>query len=577
MSPITQLLAAATLALASLTPTLAAATYNFDINYLNDVNPDGLYPRRVITVNNKWPPPLVLAKVNETLSINVKNSLPVPTSLHSHGLFFNKTNWLDGAPGVTQCGIPTGSEFKYEYTPAQHGTFWYHAHNRGQYVDGFRGPLIIQAAQEAYKYDHEYVVILHDWYHKEYEEIYVDYGGVRNPTGVEPPPDNTIILVHNLSDYVDKISFLPGKTYRLRFINMSGFAMFHVSLGGHSMDVIEVDGVDTERKTTNGFWVSVASRWSVLVDTKNATDANYNMNVIVDNSMFVIEPPSLKLNVTHPIEYSPTATLNETVQPYEELNEMELSPLVPLAAPEPDQELTLEITLATLADGGNHGLFNGMTYTHQKVPTILTAMTTGANATNPTVYGETNSYLFERNKMVQVVINNNDGGSHPFHLHGHNFAIVYRSAQDAGVYDPITTPLTSIPANPVRRDIIQVPKFGHAIIRFRADNPGVWLFHCHIQWHMDSGLAATFVVAPDAMQAEQNIPQFVTDQCKTLGLGVEGNAAGKMGESVGDLTGANVGPGNIDMGWTAKGKGALAGCVIAALVGLGTVVWFARE
>ncbi|TPX62642.1 hypothetical protein PhCBS80983_g00268 [Powellomyces hirtus] len=546
----------------------AVAPYNLDITYVDNVNADGVSSRRVIGVNNKWPPPLVVADYNETITVNVKNSLDVPTSMHSHGLFFKGENYLDGPSGITQCGIPPGGTYKYEYVPKQWGTYWYHAHNGGQYVDGFRGPLIIRNPNEPYKYDFEYIVILHDWYHNQFDDILKDYAGVYNPTGSEPPPDNVIILIHDGTDYIEKMKFLPGKTYRLRIINMSAFTMYHFSIGGHSMDVIEVDGDDTERKTTNGFWVSVAQRWSVLVTAKNATDKNYPVNLIVDDSMFAIIPPTLKLNYTTTIEYSPTATLDETPAPYEELDDIELSPIIKEASTPANQTITLDVLLDLLDDGINHGSFNGITWTRPQVPTIFTALSAGPDATNPDIYGKrTNAIIIEHMSMVQVIINNNDGGSHPFHLHGHKFQIMGRSTE---FYDP-SKPYPELD-NPIRRDVVQVPAMGSAVIRFRADNPGVWLFHCHIQWHMETGLAATFIEAPLEMQKTVKPPAFVFDQCKSQNIATSGNALGKLGT---DMEGEELGPQPLSGTWEKKGKIALAFTILSALLGLGTVVWFA--
>ncbi|KAJ3378560.1 ferroxidase fet3, partial [Lobulomyces angularis] len=95
-----------------------AVTYNWEITYVN-VNPAGT-PRRAIGVNGVWPPPPLEANLNDTFIVNVKNSLDVPTALHSHGLFQNGTSFFDGATGVTQCPIPPGANFTYTIPIKQH-------------------------------------------------------------------------------------------------------------------------------------------------------------------------------------------------------------------------------------------------------------------------------------------------------------------------------------------------------------------------------------------------------------------------------------------------------------------------
>ena len=122
---------------------------------------------------------------------------------------------------------------------------------------------------------------------------------------------------------------------------------------------------------------------------------------------------------------------------------------------------------------------NGVTYVAPKVPTLYTALSTGGNATNPVVYGEnTNSFVLQKGDVVQIILNNQDKGKHPFHLHGHNFQTVVRSEDGEGAY--VTD--VAMPSVPMRRDTVMVRPNGNLVIMFRADNPGIWLFHCHIEW-----------------------------------------------------------------------------------------------
>jgi iron transport multicopper oxidase len=71
-----------------------------------------------------------------------------------------------------------------------------------------------------------------------------------------------------------------------------------------------------------------------------------------------------------------------------------------------------------------------------------------------------------------------DSGKHPFHLHGHHFQTLVRTADEAGVFDATNTSQTAYPAIPMRRDTLVLKPDGNLVIRFKANNPGVWLFHC---------------------------------------------------------------------------------------------------
>lgn len=117
--------------------------------------------------------------------------------------------------------------------------------------------------------------------------------------------------------------------------------------------------------------------------------------------------------------------------------------------------------------------FNNITYTAPKVPTLYTALTAGELASNPTVYGGfTNSFVLEKDQVVQITVNNLDTGRHPFHLHGHHFQAIYRSAKEAGTFADANVTEDNFPRIPMRRDTLLLYPQGNIVLRFRADNPG---------------------------------------------------------------------------------------------------------
>jgi hypothetical protein len=97
---------------------------------------------------------------------------------------------------------------------------------------------------------------------------------------------------------------------------------------------------------------------------------------------------------------------------------------------------------------------------------------------------------------VDLIINNLDDGSHPFHLHGYSFYVLatHRSDRGWGSYSPWSEAASNAApelnlVNPLRKDTVSVPRRGHAVVRFRADNEGLWMFHCHVLVHLGSGMA----------------------------------------------------------------------------------------
>lgn len=111
---------------------------------------------------------------------------------------------------------------------------------------------------------------------------------------------------------------------------------------------------------------------------------------------------------------------------------------------------------------------------------------------------------------VDVIINNLDDGSHPFHLHGYSFYVLAssRSEHGWGSYNPYSAAGTASAIkpvlnleNPVKKDTVAVPRRGYVVIRLLADNPGIWMLHCHVLFHQASGMAMSLHIGVD----EENI------------------------------------------------------------------------
>ena len=97
---------------------------------------------------------------------------------------------------------------------------------------------------------------------------------------------------------------------------------------------------------------------------------------------------------------------------------------------------------------------------------------------------------------------------------------------------------SGFPAVPMKRDSIMIAPAGYTVMRFKADNPGVWLMHCHMEWHIIAGLTVTFIEAPLQLQSQTISAQSLAN-CKAQGVPTRGNAAGNTKNHF-DLTGANT-------------------------------------
>ncbi len=150
-------------------------------------SPDGAQ-KKVYLVNDLFLGPTIECRSGDKLVIHVTNSLlSESVSIHWHGLEMRAANNMDGAVGFTQCPIPPGGSFTYEFTvdEAQAGTFWWHAHSQVQRGDGMYGGLIVHKPIEVENglrdngYGKEVLVMIGDWYHRSAEEVLAWYTSAR--------------------------------------------------------------------------------------------------------------------------------------------------------------------------------------------------------------------------------------------------------------------------------------------------------------------------------------------------------------------------------------------------------------
>jgi len=202
-----------------------------------------------------------------------------------------------------------------------------------------------------------------------------------------------------------------------------------------------------------------------------------------------------------PVSEADEAFLNQQLlQPYDRV----------LAPASSNQQIVLVVDNVDDANGVNHLTFNDIIYSAPTTQPLLTLV-----MTNQTPPATTNSFQVAHNQVIDIVVNNHDTGPHPFHLHGHTFFVMGYGLEGDGDYNPSNNTLIR---NGVRRDTVVVPTGSWAVLRFIADNPGVWFFHCHIDWHLQSGLAATIVEAADVLQSSLTIPLVTRRICAANGI-----------------------------------------------------------
>ncbi|KAJ6564493.1 laccase 16 [Mycena capillaripes] len=510
-----------------------AADVFYDLPVTNvDASPDGFH-RSAIQAGT-FPGTNIVAMKGDTLHINVTNMLVDPTmrrstSIHWHGLFQDRTASEDGPSFVTQCPIAPGNFYQYNFGLGnQTGTYWYHSHLSTQYADGERGTLIIYP-DDPQKHlwdvdDASTIITLADWYHTPAEQLMAQF----KRDGHEPVPASG--LINGIGRFNggpavpwSVINVVAGKRYSLRIINISAFAAYTFSIDSHSFDVIETDGIATVPLTVSSFEIHAAQRYSVVL-TANQAPKNYwihapmtvaGSSALCENFSFICPPYHYlisntvdKSNVKAILRYAgaPVADPTSVVGPValkgggDMLQEFQLATLINPGAPggSGPADKTFDLKFDAIWE------INGIVYTPPDLPTLLKIINGATVASDFNVSEHT--LILSPNEVVEVHIHGSDHGmivSAGFNSNGHAFDVVQSASG----------PMNFV--NPPRRDVVAVEK-GGVIIRFLTDNPGPWFLHCHIDWHLEAGLAVVFAESPAEQRegpASEIIPPPWRDLC----------------------------------------------------------------
>ncbi|MFD4551894.1 multicopper oxidase family protein [Streptomyces sp. NPDC058466] len=440
----------------------------------------------------------VRVTAGDTVALTLANHLPEATSLHWHGIALR--NDMDGVPGLTQRAIKPGADFTYRFTVPHPGTYWFHPHSGTQQDRGLYAPLIVEDPKEPLSYDKEWVVVLDDWVDgvdgstpdtilKELsggmgmDHSGHDMSGMSNMSMVmgespspsapsSPSPSSSSMggpsrmLMGSQSELLggdagdvaypyylvngrtaeapSAFRARPGDRVRIRIINAGGDTAFRVALGGHEMTVTHTDGFPVRHATTDALLLGMGERYDVLVTVK---DGVFPLTALAEGKgdSKGAEASALALLRTGR-GTAPTAS----VRPREldgrllTAEGLRADESVALAAKEPDRTVKLQLT----------GGMEKYDWAFDKKPYRV-----GADPRYPVRAGE----------RVRLVFSNSTSMWHPVHLHGHTFGL-------AGV------------AGGPRKDTAIVLPNGTLTVDFDADNPGLWMIHCHNVYHSEAGM-----------------------------------------------------------------------------------------
>ncbi|KAH9857793.1 phenoloxidase [Lenzites betulinus] len=491
--------------------TLAAIGPVTDLTISNaNVSPDG-FQRSAVVANGETPGPLITGNKGDNFQINVVNNLSnhtmlKSTSIHWHGFFQKGTNWADGPAFVNQCPIATGHSFLYNFqSPNQAGTFWYHSHLSTQYCDGLRGPLVVYDPNDPhaslYDVDNDDTVItLADWYH------------IAAKLGPPAPLSADATLINGLGRSLNTptadlavINVTAGKRYRFRLISLSCDPAFMFSIDNHDLTIIEADAVNTQPLEVDSLIIYAGQRYSFVLEANQDVD-NYwvRASPVTGTTGFIGGINSAILRYDGAPARDPTSIQGISTKP---LQETDLHPLA--ATPVPGSPVVGGVDKAinfALSFNSTNFFINGATFEPPSAPVLLQILSGAQSASDLLPSGSI--YSLPSNATIELTFPATaaaPGGPHPFHLHGHTFAVV-RSAGSAeyNYQDPIWRDVVSI-GTPAAAD--------NVTIRFRTDNPGPWFLHCHIDFHLEAGLAVVMSEDIPDIQVDNPVPQAWSDLC----------------------------------------------------------------
>ncbi|WPH03581.1 Laccase-2 [Acrodontium crateriforme] len=485
--------------------------YWFDIQNTT-ISPDGV-SRNALTINGSIPGPTIIADWGDTVIVHVTNSLANNgSSIHFHGIRQNWTNPMDGVPSITQCPTAPGDSITYTWKAVQYGSSWYHSHFALQAWEGIFGGILINGPATA-DYDEDLgVLFIQDWSHETADSLY-------SSAQTNGPPTLETGLINGTNVWDDggsrfEMSVESGSTYRLRLVNPSIDSFMDFSIDNHTLQVIAMDFVPITPYTTDVIGLGPGQRYDVLITADQSSVASdFWLRAVPDT--FCSENDNTD-DIKGIVHYgsstgTPTTSAWTTDDAYLACADPPVASLVPFVSK--DAGATAGVTAqdeVTVGQASGTNTFkwylNDVTFLMEwDDPTALQVLNGNTTFTTQAAVIE----LPTADEWMYLIIEQTNAIPHPIHLHGHDFYIL---ASGSGTYDSSSVSLQT--SNPPRRDVAMLPASGYLVLAFQADNPGVWLTHCHIGWHTEEGFALQFVERYDEIADLYNATAL-SDSCAT--------------------------------------------------------------
>lgn len=484
-----------------------------------------------IAVNGSIPAPELNFTEGDTAEIYVHNRMHMETSVHWHGLIL--PNAQDGVPYLTTAPIQAHTTHLYKFPIVQNGTYWYHSHSMLQEQSGLYGAFIIHKKDE--RKQKQYTVLLSDWTDEKPEQTErslhnatdwyaIKRGATQNylqavregKLGVKLENEWKRMLAMDVSDvYYDLFTIngkaadvyeniLPGEKIRLRVINGSSSTYFWLNYAGGKIRTVASDGKDVVPVETDRLIVGVSEVYDVEVTVPS--DGSFEFLATSEDRT---KSTSLWLGkgAQHAADRLPKLKyfegmkmMNDMMKLSGTMNDMGMNMSL--------QQMDMNTVMyPEIVDSGK--TISTLNYSMLRSPEVTVLpegplremkfeLTGNMNryvwTLNNKTVSETDKILIKKGENIRIILYNNSMMRHPMHLHGHFFRVL----NGQGDQSPLKTVLDIMP---METDTLEF----HA-----SENGGDWYFHCHILYHMMSGMGRIFSYAGSQPNA------FITDPRKAL-------------------------------------------------------------
>jgi len=495
--------------------------------------------KRAIAVNGQIPMPTLTFTQGDTAEIHVYNELKEATSLHWHGLIL--PNKEDGVPYLTQMPIEPNTTHVYRFPIVQNGTHWYHSHSGLQEQIGMYGSMILNKRSDDTTFRKgiddlpTIPVVISEWTDYNPNNIHrmlhnaTDWFAIKKGTtqsyaeaikeghfATKVKNEFKRMLAMDVSDvYYDRFflngnvenqlsQFKAGDKVRLRISNAGASTYFWLNYGGGKFQVVANDGNDVEPTEVDRLIIAVSETYDIVltIPEKNKSFAfqatsedriNRSLLYIGEGEKQNMAPlPRLKY-------FEGMKMMNSMMKMNGDLDDMGMN----MSLNQMDMNVVMypEITGPSNAqkkeDKENQYNSNALsdivtlnysmlksphnTSLPKEAPTKVIKFELSGNmnryvwSMDNKVVSESDKILIKKGENVKMIIYNGSMMRHPMHLHGHDFRVLNGQGDNA--------PL---------KNIIDIMPMETDTLEFNANMEGDWFFHCHILYHMMSGMGRIF-------------------------------------------------------------------------------------